>query len=73
MPYVMDQILDVVLSKVKAGGIIHFYTFKKRHEIETQTNKYVDKGLEVICCRKCGNVAPEVCRWAFDLRKSISF
>ncbi len=72
-PYGMDQILGVVLPKVNAGGIIHFYTFKKRNELETQTNKYVDMGLEVICSRECGNVAPGVCRWAFDLRKPASF
>jgi tRNA (guanine37-N1)-methyltransferase len=53
---------------VKKGGMVHFYTFKKRHQIEGLIEKYESLGLDVELFRKCGNVAPGVSRWAFDLR-----
>ncbi|MDQ1262143.1 MAG: tRNA (guanine37-N1)-methyltransferase, partial [Euryarchaeota archaeon] len=51
-------------------GCLHFYTFKKRHQIEPLKKSYEDLGLEVKLCRSCGNVAPGVSRWVFDLMKS---
>lgn len=68
-PYGMDQILDDLLSLVKKGGMIHFYTFKKRHQIDDLIAKYENTGLEVEFYRSCGNVAPGVSRWVFDLVK----
>jgi tRNA (guanine37-N1)-methyltransferase len=55
---------------VKSKGRLHFYTFKKRHQIEPLKKSYEDLGLEVMQARSCGNVAPAVCRWVFDLAKS---
>jgi tRNA (guanine37-N1)-methyltransferase len=69
-PYGMDQILDVLLPLVKKGGMIHFYTFKKKDQIDGLIAKYENTGLEVEFYRSCGNVAPGVCRWVFDLVKS---
>jgi len=69
-PYGADGILETVLPLVKSRGILHFYTFKKRHQIEPLKKSYEDLGLEVMQTRSCGNVAPGVCRWVFDLAKS---
>lgn len=69
-PYGMDTILETVLPLVKARGSLHFYTFKKHNQIEPLKKSYEDLGLEVRQCRLCGNVAPGVCRWAFDMVKS---
>lgn len=68
-PYGMDRILEIVSRKVKTGGRVHFYTFKKRHQIEGLLDSYKDMGLEVEHFRSCGNVAPGVSRWAFDMTK----
>jgi tRNA (guanine37-N1)-methyltransferase len=69
-PYGADNILETVLPLVKSRGCLHFYTFKKRHQIEPLKKSYGDLGLEVKLCRSCGNVAPGVSRWVFDLAKS---
>jgi tRNA (guanine37-N1)-methyltransferase len=68
-PYGMDHILDVLLPLVKKGGTIHFYTFKKKHQIDGLIAKYENAGLKVEFYRSCGNVAPNVSRWVFDLVK----
>jgi tRNA (guanine37-N1)-methyltransferase len=69
-PYGADGILETVLPLVKSQGILHFYTFKKLHQIESLKKSYQDLGLEVMQARICGNVAPGVCRWVFDLAKT---
>ena len=69
-PYGKDEILDAINPIVKpAGGAIHFYTFKKRHQIEDLIREFEEKGFEVEFHRRCGNVAPGVSRWVFDLVK----
>ena len=69
-PYGMDQIIETALHMVKSGGWLHFYTFKKRDQIEAVRKSYEDLGLEVMQCRRCGNVAPAISRWVFDMVKS---
>ncbi len=68
-PYGMDRILETISQRVKTGGKVHFYTFKKRHQIAELSGSYKDMGLEVEQFRRCGNVAPGVSRWAFDMIK----
>ncbi len=68
-PYGMDCILPVIAKVMREGGGVHFYTFKKREQIEGLKEEYGRLGLDVELCRRCGNVAPGVSRWAFDLMK----
>jgi len=68
-PYGRDDILGLISPIVRPGGAIHFYTFKKRHQIEGLIKGFEEEGLEVDFRRRCGNVAPGVSRWAFDLAK----
>lgn len=68
-PYGMDQFLWDIAGMVREGGIIHFYTFKKPHQISGLVEEYERNGLEVEFHRRCGNVAPGVSRWVFDLIK----
>nr|HML25560.1 class I SAM-dependent methyltransferase family protein [Methanomethylovorans sp.] len=70
-PYGMDQFLDIVAEVIRPEGMIHFYTFKKQHQIEGLTGDYEKKGLKVLNCRRCGNVAPGVSRWVFDMVKMV--
>jgi tRNA (guanine37-N1)-methyltransferase len=68
-PYGMDAIFDVIAPHVKRGGMIHFYTFKNRHQADALITEFGHKGFEVIIRRRCGNVAPGVSRWVYDLVK----
>lgn len=70
-PYGMDQFLDIVSEVVRPEGMIHFYTFKKQHQIEGLIGNYEKKGFKVLNCRRCGNVAPGVSRWVFDMIKKV--
>jgi tRNA (guanine37-N1)-methyltransferase len=69
-PYGRDAILRVIAPLVKKWGMIHFYTFKKRHQVPVLIEEYETKGFHVNFFRSCGNVAPGVSRWVFDLIKS---
>jgi len=71
-PYGMDTILDVLVSRVKPGGMIHFYTFKNRNQADALVREFTKKGFEVVVRRRCGNVAPGVSRWVFDLGKKTA-
>ncbi|HPJ83180.1 MAG TPA: class I SAM-dependent methyltransferase family protein [Methanothrix sp.] len=68
-PYGRDDALDSISPIVKPGGAIHFYTFKKRRQIEDLIREFEERGFEVEFHRRCGNVAPGVGRWVFDLVK----
>ena len=68
-PYGRDEILDLIIPLVRSGGAIHFYTFKKRSEIAGLIWGLEGLGLAVELHRRCGNVAPGVSRWAFDMVK----
>ncbi len=70
-PYGMDAVLEKLAPMVKNGGMLHFYTFKKKAQLEGLMRHYEDIGLKVARCRRCGNVAPGVSRWAFDLIKTL--
>ena len=68
-PYGMDAIFDVIAPRVKQGGMIHFYTFKNRDQADALGPEFGQKGFEVVIQRRCGNVAPGVSRWVYDLVK----
>jgi tRNA (guanine37-N1)-methyltransferase len=68
-PYGRDGILDLIAPMVRPDGIIHFYTFRNQRQSEQIVREFGRKGLPVVLLRRCGNVAPSVSRWAFDLRK----
>ncbi len=69
IPYGMDHFLYEISGLVKVGGIVHFYTFKKQYQIQELLKEYQDNGFDVVFYRSCGNVAPGVSRWVFDLKK----
>jgi tRNA (guanine37-N1)-methyltransferase len=66
-PYGMDRILDILSPLAVRGGMIHFYTFKTRNEIPALIEEYAEKGFDITYYNTCGNVAPGVSRWVFDL------
>jgi len=68
-PYGMDTIFDVLAARVRQGGMIHFYTFKNRNQADALAGKFTRTGFDVVVQRRCGNVAPSVSRWVFDLVK----
>lgn len=68
-PYGMDDIIHHISPMVKKEGMVHLYTFKKAHEIDLLKDEYMNLGYEVLHHRSCGNVAPAVSRYVFDLKK----
>jgi tRNA (guanine37-N1)-methyltransferase len=68
-PYGMDAIFEVIAPHVKRGGMIHFYTFKNPQQADALGPEFGQKGFEVVIQRRCGNVAPGVSRWVYDLVK----
>ncbi|MCQ1536539.1 class I SAM-dependent methyltransferase family protein [Methanosarcina sp. KYL-1] len=69
-PYGMDRFLVEILRLIRKGGYVHFYTFKTESQIPGLIETYEKMGLEVEFYRRCGNVAPGVSRWVFDLIKN---
>jgi tRNA (guanine37-N1)-methyltransferase len=66
-PYGMDHALEVLLPCLSYGGMAHFYTFKKKEQLPGLIAAYEGGGLEVVFHASCGNVAPGVSRWVFDM------
>jgi len=69
-PYGQDHFLNLASSVLKPQGIIHFYTFKKDFEIAHFKKLLEEKGWQIDFYRGCGEVAPRVKRYVFDLRKN---
>lgn len=67
-PYGMDTIAFRLAPLLKEGGTIHAYHFKKAHQIPDLMEWYATFGFLVVASRRCGNVAPGVCRWALEIR-----
>jgi tRNA (guanine37-N1)-methyltransferase len=67
--YGMDKALLKTAPLVKKGGIIHFYTFKTKEETNGLIRSFEREGLKTISFRRCGNIAPGVYRFVFDLVK----
>jgi tRNA (guanine37-N1)-methyltransferase len=68
-PYGMDHALGQLLPHVAEGGVVHFYTFKTKEEIPGFITGYENEGLTVTYHSPCGNIAPGVSRWVFDLSR----
>jgi tRNA (guanine37-N1)-methyltransferase len=66
-PYGMDHFLTGISKLVKRGRYIHFYTFKAESQLPSLIEEYEKMGFEVEFYRRCGNIAPGISRWAFDL------
>jgi tRNA (guanine37-N1)-methyltransferase len=67
-PYGMDAIFDCIIPRIKPRGMIHFYTFKNMAQGHALATEFEQNGYEVVFYRQCGNVAPSVSRWVYDLR-----
>jgi len=48
--------------------MVHFDTFRNRRQVTGLRNVLTGKGYAVIRIRRCGNVAPGVARWVFELK-----
>ena len=70
-PYGMDHALETLLPLLAKGGMVHFYTFKAKEQIPGLITAYEGKGLTVTYSSPCGNVAPGVSRWVFDLARPL--
>jgi len=67
-PYGQDNFLELARPLLKDRGMMHFYTFKKDFEILHFKKVLENSGWHIDFFRDCGNVAPRVKRYVFDLR-----
>jgi tRNA (guanine37-N1)-methyltransferase len=70
-PYGMDHALETLLPLLTRGGMIHFYTFKAKEQIPGLIAAFEAKGLIVSHSAPCGNVAPGISRWVFDMASPL--
>jgi tRNA (guanine37-N1)-methyltransferase len=68
----MDHALEMLLPLMSYGGMVHFYTFKPKEQVTGLIAAYEGKGLTVRYSAPCGNVAPGISRWVFDLARPLS-
>jgi tRNA (guanine37-N1)-methyltransferase len=66
-PYSSRPELVPFLRWVRPGSMIHLYLFASRRQIPGLSGEFRCSGLLTRRVRKCGNVAPSVSRWVFDL------
>lgn len=69
-PYGQDYFLKLARFLLKPGGTIHFYTFKKDFEIRHFKKLLEERDWHIEYYRDCGDVAPRVSRYVFDLKCS---
>ncbi len=70
-PYGMDHALDDLLPVLSYGGMAHVYIFRTKEQVPGLIAAYKDRGLDVTFYSPCGNVAPGISRWVFDLAKTL--
>ncbi len=68
-PYGLDEAFIPIERIIRPGGVLHYYSFMNRTEAIEQCEQFSDAGFAVTRCHRCGNVAPSVSRWVFDLVK----
>lgn len=69
-PYGMDHALETLLPLLAEGGMVHFYTFKAKEQIPALLAGYEGNGLTVRYSAPCGNIAPGINRWVFDMTRT---
>lgn len=69
VPYGLVGVPESLLPWVKPGGYLHLYTFTPREALPGLNRRYARMGLDVELIRRCGNVAPGISRYVFDVRK----
>ena len=68
-PYGRDSVFDIIAPRVKPGGMIHFYTFCNPDQSDALGTAFISRGFELVVKRRCGNVAPGISRWVYDLKR----
>jgi len=68
-PYGMKDSLDIFSPFAGRDGMIHYYTFGARNEVPALVGELERKGFDLTFRNECGNVAPGIKRWVFDLVK----
>ncbi|MGB9175935.1 MAG: RsmD family RNA methyltransferase [Methanoregula sp.] len=66
-PYGMDHALKTLLPLLSYGSMAHVYMFKPTEQIPGLVAACEEEGFEVTYYAPCGNVAPGISRWVFDL------
>jgi tRNA (guanine37-N1)-methyltransferase len=70
-PYGMDHAFGTLLPLLAGGGMVHVYTFKAKEQVPGLIAAWGQEGLAVRYCAPCGNIAPGISRWVFDLARPV--
>ena len=74
LPKTGEEFLDIALSKVKVGGMIHLYAFLNEKEIDNEAKKVREickenkHSVRILRKVKCGQFSPSVFRVCFDIK-----
>jgi tRNA (guanine37-N1)-methyltransferase len=68
-PYGKERILEKLSPIIIPGGRVHLYLFKKPYQIDSLRDRFRETGYDTLSVRRCGNVAPGVSRFVFDMEK----
>jgi len=68
-PYGMDDVIPVLSGILKKDGHLHFYSFRPENQVGDFIDYAKGCGFIVEGYSACGNVAPGILRWVFDMRK----
>ncbi len=66
-PYGVKGVLKSLKPLLKEGGTIHFYTFISCDKVPESKRCMERSGWNVTYVKKCGNVAPGIGRFVFDM------
>ena len=76
LPKTSEEFLDIALSKIKKGGIIHLYAFLNEQDIKNEALRFKqickDLGYSTRILKKvkCGQHAPYTFRVCYDIKVS---
>jgi len=68
-PYGKELILEKITPIIKPGGWVHLYLFKKPYQLDSLREWSRESGYVTLSVQRCGNVAPGVSRFVFDMQK----
>jgi len=74
LPKTGEQFLDLALSKIKLGGMVHLYAFLNEKDIDNEANKVKEickqnkYAVKILRKVKCGQFSPSVFRVCFDIK-----
>lgn len=72
-PYGMDHAPALFLPLLSRGAMAHLYLFKAKEQIPGLLQAFEQAGFSITYYSPCGNVAPGISRWVFDIALPLGY